>query len=300
MQPADPVIINSIGMKLALIPAGAFVMGSPEGEYGRSDHEGPQHPVEITRSFYLGVFPVKQEEYEKVMGINPSWYSLQESLDQKRLPSDACDQLNLRLALEGLNQDLAGVGTHRLPVENVSWNEAVQFCRRLSARKEERCSGWVYRLPTEAEWEYACRAGTDTGWPSVEFNYGGLLEYHRDENPFLGRTSPVGSYPPNPLGLHDMHGNVREWCADWYDEGYYSKSPRKNPSGPKKGERRVTRGGGWTGVAEACRAAARLGLLPGSHYSDLGFRVSMRVVASKGSRLRSEAVVPFQRANIPR
>jgi formylglycine-generating enzyme required for sulfatase activity len=237
MKPAEPgsVINNSIGMKLTLIPAGSFIMGSPKGE--------------------------SQAEYEEVMGINPSWFSL------RTLSSHLLDLGSLR---EDFRKLLAGVDTGRLPVENVSWNEAAEFCRKLSARLDERRSGRVYHLPTEAEWEFACRAGTQTDWPAVDFNYGGGLEYHRDKNPFPGRTCPVGSYSPNAFGIYDMHGNVREWCADWYDEGYYAKSPEKNPAGPKKGERRVARGGGWAGVPEACRAAACLGLLPGTSLQRLG------------------------------
>ena len=287
MTPAEagPVITNSIGMKLVHIPAGSFVMGSSEAEYGRRAHEGPQHKVTITRPFYLGVFEVTQEEYEELMGINPSWFSLQLDLNQKRVPnefdglSDLLDK-TLNRALAGLHAELAGLDTRRFPIENVSWTEAVGFCRRLSARPQEKRSNRVYHLPTEAEWEFACRAGAHAAWSSWPFNYGGGLEYHRDENPFLQRTCLVGSYPPNAFGLYDMHGNVREWCTDWYDEAYYGKSPKRNPTGPKKGQRRVARGGGWSGVAEACRATARLGLLLGSHYSDLGFRVSMRLVPS--------------------
>ena len=265
MAPPGAVITNSIGMKLALIPPGSFVMGSPEGERGRFDHEGPQHEVEITRPFYLGVFAVTQEEFKRVMGMNPSCFSP-----------------------DGTGKEtVAGLDTRRFPVENVSWNEAVEFCRTLSRLPEEKRSGRTYRLPTEAEWEYACRAGTDTAFHYGNYllgNWGGGLLYMRDESPFLGRTCPVGSYPANAFGLYDMHGNVREWCADWYEEGYYRRSSKKDPAGPKKGQSHVARGGSWFGIDEACRAASRLGFVPGTRSHDLGFRVCVPAVPKKGSR----------------
>ncbi len=177
--PPQKQIVNSIGMKLALIPAGTFLMGSPDSELGRCPDEGPQHEVTISRPFYLSIHPVTQREYQTVMGVNP-----------------ACFMANLFKRNPG----------H--PVEQVSWDEAVDFCQRLSSLAAEKHAGRVYRLPTEAEWEYACRAGTTTPFHfgTSLFSIQANIDYNRN------RTTKVGSYPPNAWGLYDMHGNVWEWC----------------------------------------------------------------------------------------
>ncbi len=223
MEPARE-IINSVGMKLVLVRAGKFLMGSPPDEAGRSDDEY-RHEVEITRPFYIGVYPVTQEEYEKVMGKNPSW-----------LAPEA-----------GGKGKVHGLDTRRFPVEAVSWTEAAEFCRRLSELLEEKQAGHLYRLPTEAEWEYSCR---EEGFSLSPFHFkegGGLLLSSDLANfngnyPYGGgkkgrysaRTTTVGSYPPNSLGLYDLHSNVWEWCQDWYEEDYYrSKEAIKDPAGPR-------------------------------------------------------------------
>jgi len=242
-RPAD-VITNSIGMKLVFISAGEFIMGSAESEMGRYPDE-QQHLVRITRPFCLGAYQVTQAEYEQVMGKNPSHFR----------------------------------GATR-PVETVSWNDAVEFCRKLSARE-----GQTYRLPTEAEWEYACRAATQT-----PFHFGGELN-GREANcagdypygtqitgPSLERTADVGSYPPNPCGLHDMHGNVWEWCQDRYGKHYYAGSPTEDPQGPSSGSYRVRRGGGWDSDAGDCRSANRYYASPGHEGRNLGFRVARSAV----------------------
>jgi uncharacterized protein (TIGR02996 family) len=228
VRPCVPLLTNSIGMQLALILAGRFLMGSPE----RSDDEGPQHEVEISKPFYLGIYQVTQAEYEKVMSTNPSWFS----------------------ATGGGNDKIEGQDTSRFPVECVTWEDANEFCKKLSELPDEQESGRVYRLPTEAEWEYACRGGAASATPfsfgaslsSTQANFNGGYPYGgADKGPFLGRTATVGSYHPNIFGLYDMHGNVWEWCADWYDEDYSQSPAGKDPPGAATGTRRVLRGGSW-------------------------------------------------------
>jgi formylglycine-generating enzyme required for sulfatase activity len=249
--PAAKEIVNSVGMKLVRIPAGKFLMGSPANEEGRQEDEGPQHEVEITRPFYMGVYEVTQEEYEKVMGTNPSHFSA---------GGEGKDQV--------ANQD-----TRRFPVESVSWNDAMEFCHKLSAVPEERAAGRVYRLPTEAEWEYACRGGS----PSSDYFHFGKALRGKGANVAaseLGRTAPVGSYPPNGYGLHDMHGNVWEWCQDW--KGPYPGGLLRDPEGPGYGTRRVRRGGGWHNEPREARSAARCENGPGLRHNCIGFRVVVR------------------------
>jgi formylglycine-generating enzyme required for sulfatase activity len=242
---------NSIGMTFTLIPAGKFVMGSPETEVGRRDHEGPQHEVEITRSFYLGIFPVTQAQYEKVMGRNPAHFNRSHG------------------------------GGHDYPVETVTWSEAEQFCARLSLMPEEEMHGRAYRLPTEAEWEYACRAGTTTAFSCgdkltpKEAHFAAAGVYAKTGG--SGKTAPVGTLPANPWGLHDMHGNVQEWVQDWYDEYYYHDSPNQDPHGPDRGTVRVTRGGCWVMFGSDCRSATRRPHAPDSPSNAIGFRVLLIV-----------------------
>jgi formylglycine-generating enzyme required for sulfatase activity len=158
------------------------------------------------------------------------------------------------------------LNTDRFPVESVSWHDAVAFCDKLSAQPEEKAAGRVYRLPTEAEWEYACRAGTDTpfSWgksaSSRDANFDGNYPYGGAEGPYLKRPCPVGSYKPNPWGLYDMGGNVWQWCHDWYKDDY------------KEG---VLRGGSWYNPGRNCRAACRYRNDPGRRNNDFGFRVAL-------------------------
>jgi formylglycine-generating enzyme required for sulfatase activity len=246
----NPEETNSIGMKLVLIPPGEFQMGSHDGGVD----ETPVHRVRITRPFYLSVYEVTQTEYQRVMSSNPSWFS----------------------STGGGKDDVLGLDTSRYPVEEVSWKDAEEFCRHLSQR-----DGVMYRLPTEAEWEYACRAGTTTA-----FHFGNVLngqEANVDGNypygtsskgPHLKRTTSVGSYSANNFGLFDMHGNVWEWCADWYDESYYGNSPVEDPAGAASGSHRVLRGGSWLSYARRCRSAFRDVNTPDNRYDYLGFRVA--------------------------
>ncbi len=228
-------ITNSIGMKLVLIPAGSFTMGSPVGEVGRKDNETP-HEVTISKSYYLGVYEVTQEQYEKVIGSNPSKF-------------------------KGAKN----------PVENLSWEDAVSFCKKLSEIPKEKAAGRSYRLPTEAEWEYACRAGSTTAYcfgDSAE-----SLEEHAWFGERGGTTHPVGEKKANRWGLYDMHGNVWEWCQDVYETSLSGAAT--DPQGPNEGAYRVFRGGGWVNGAANCRAAYRCPGGPAGLSSVNGFRVAL-------------------------
>jgi len=253
----DKMITNAIGMKLALIPAGQFLMGSPLDEPERDSDEG-QHEVMITKPFYIGVYEVTQRAYERIMTKNPSVF----------------------------HQKNGGSLEH--PVEQVLWGESVEFCKKLSDLPEEKQAGRAYRLPTEAEWEYACRAGTQTVFhfgnrlSSTQANFNGHFPYGgADQGPYLQKTAKVGSYQPNGFGLYDMHGNVAEWCSDWYDPEYYRHSPKEDPQGPPKGVvptgfggfYHVVRGGCWLDEGRGCRAAYRFRLMPSDRYRLVGFRV---------------------------
>jgi formylglycine-generating enzyme len=250
---------NALGMKLVRIPAGKFLMGSPASEAERDDEE-VQHEVAITRPFYLGAHEVTQQQFEQVMGKNPAFFSKRNG----------------------------GGPDH--PVEQVHWKDAGEFCRRLSALAAEKQAGRAYRLPTEAEWEYACRAGTTSAFhtgnalASTQANFNGNHPYGgAAAGPNLRRSAKVGSYPPNAWGLYDMHGNVWEWCQDWYDPNYYKHSPKEDPPGPKAGVLAtgfgndcylVVRGGCWLDEARGCRSAYRFRLMPSDPYRWAGFRVA--------------------------
>jgi len=226
----DPVV-NSVGMVLVPIPAGEFQMGSPESEAGRQGDE-TQHLVRITKAYYLGAYEVTQEQYEKVMGKNLS----HSKGDTK-------------------------------PVENVSWNDAIEFCRKLS--KEE---GVEYRLPTEAEWEYACRAGTTTGY-SFGDNVSQLGEYAWYRNNSDNTTHAVGEKLPNAWGLYDMHGNVGEWCQDWSGD-YGNEKVVIDPTGAASGKYRVCRGGAFAVQPKFVRSADRVSFQPGRSVPFFGFRLA--------------------------
>jgi formylglycine-generating enzyme required for sulfatase activity len=257
---------NSIGMKLVLIPRGKFLMGSPKDEKDRNADEW-QHEVEISRPFYLGVYAVTQKQYKEVMGKNRSCFR----------------------ADGGGKDKVKGLVTDDFPVEQVSWHDAVEFCEKLSQLEKERRAKRTYRLPTEAEWEYACRAGTTTPFhfgkslSSRQANFDGNYPYGKaTKGPYLGRTCAVGSYKPNAFGLYDMHGNVWQWCNDWYDKDYYKDSPEKDPPGADKDPPpgvvrdapRVLRGGSWHWHGIGCRAALRNREDPREWADFIGFRVA--------------------------
>jgi formylglycine-generating enzyme required for sulfatase activity len=255
-----PWLVNSVGMEFTLLPPGEFWMGSPPGEPGRHPDEDPQHRVGLTRPFYLGTMPVTQAQWMQVMGFNPS---------------------SFRKGGNGANR-VEGMDTGSFPVERVSWFDAESFCQTLSELPEERDAGRVYRLPTEAEWEYACRAGTTT-----LFHFGNDLTSDRanvdGSNPegqalrslYLGRTCPVGQYPSNAFGLRDMHGQVWEWCSDWFSDDYYQHSPQRDPVGPTESTRRALRGGGWYYGARIARSAYRYRYEPEARHHDFGLRVAL-------------------------
>jgi len=245
---------NSIGMEFVLIPAGSFMMGSPLEEKGRHEWEGPIHIVHITHPFYLGVCPVTQEQYLQIVGKNPSFFT----------------------------RTHGGGPDH--PVEQVSWDDAMAFCDKLTQLPAETVECRIYRLPTEAEWEYACRSGTSTPYyfgetvTLQEVHFFGLnASTYSKVVSTAGKTEKVGSHPGNPRGLFDMHGNVLEWCNDWWSEEYYADSPEIDPTGPDQGWHRVVRGGSFSQFAADCRSAARLGRAPASRLNTVGFRVAITV-----------------------
>lgn len=256
-KPRPRIITNSLEMKFAFLPAGKFRMGSPDGEKGRDSNEGPAHEVEITAPFYIGVHEVTQSEFAQVMGRNTSSFSFE----------------------RGNQERLKGVkNTLKFPVDSVTWTEANEFCLKLNDRIQERNAARVYRLPTEAEWEYACRAGTTTATSfgdslgPKQANFNGEQPYgEAPVGPNLDRTSVVGSYPSNDFGLHDMHGNLYEWCQDIF--GPYPAKGVKDPMGPEEGDYRVLRGGSWHQAGQHCRSASRLPAEPSRQEWYIGFRV---------------------------
>ena len=219
---------NSIGMKLVLIHPGSFTMGSPVREIGREEYE-PQHEVTLTKSYFLGAYEVTQDQYQKVMGRNPSYF-------------------------KGAKN----------PVESVSWEDAVSFCKKLSKMPEEKAAGRSYRLPTEAEWEYACRAGSTKSYSFGE-TAESLGEYAWFEENSERKTHPVGEKKPNRWGLYDMHGNVWDYCQDVEDH----VGPMEEYVG------RMSRGGSWTFAATACRSASRRSTDLTFRAPFLGFRIAL-------------------------
>ena len=256
-------LTNSIGMKLVLIPKGTFTMGSPETEVGRDefggDHDETQHTVTISRDFYLGITEVTQGQYEKVMGSNPSRFQ----------GPDAAWQLGRKGEF---------VDTTNYPVEFVNWYDAVAFCTKLSELPEELAAGRQYRLPTEAEWEYACRAGSTSKY-SFGDDVDMLGQYawftvDPEEYENMAILHEVARLRPNAFGLFDMHGNVAEWCNDW--AGRYSTDPVTDPSGPSDGQSKVFRGGSFGDLAWGdIRSAARGGLTPTFNSQLTGLRVAL-------------------------
>jgi uncharacterized protein (TIGR02996 family) len=285
-EPANPVLTNRVGMRFRLVPPGRFLMGAPDDEVGSTDDERPRHEVTLTRPLWLSETPVTQAQYEAVTGRNPSHFSRS---------GDGKDEVR--------NQD-----TSDFPVENVSSDEAMEFCDMLSER-DAPALGRRYRLPSEAEWEYGCRAGPTSYSP---FHFGPVLDdSHTQANfdgraphgsarqsPCLRRTCPVRRYPPNAFGLFDLHGNVEEWCADWSDDGYYAVSPKDDPPGPPEptlSRDRVPRGGCWGSHAVDCRSACRnaVSARRTRYRSDtVGFRAAL-VVSAPFDRKRGEGQVSY-------
>jgi formylglycine-generating enzyme required for sulfatase activity len=244
-------------VQMILIEGGTFIMGSPFGEHDRDFDEMP-HNVTVS-SFYMGVFEITQEEYRSVMRRNPSFF-------------------------KGRN----------LPVETITWYDAIEYCNRLSKKEgltpvysingtnvtwDRSANG--YRLPTEAEWEYAARAGTITPFSTGEnietsqANFNGRFPYNNSlPGVFLETTTEVGSFPPNTWGLYDMHGNVFEMCWDWFDYYTRNEAVRIDPAGPAAGNHRIIRGGSWANGGNVLRSAYRGITFPGLGNDRIGFRIA--------------------------
>jgi formylglycine-generating enzyme required for sulfatase activity len=225
---------NFEDIEFVYIPPGKFKMGAQSYEAGCNLDEIPLHRVEITKGFWLGRYEVTQEQWQKIMESNPSHFKHDKNL----------------------------------PVEMISWFDVEEFIKKLNSKSEEG-----FRLPTEAEWEYACRAGTST-----TFWFGDdrkELEQHGWFGKGDGATHPVGQKKPNPWGLYDMYGNVWEWCSDWYDARYYLQSPEKDPRGPSKGTLKAKKSGCWRQYADSCRSASRFPRPPTYKSPYMGFRLAI-------------------------
>jgi formylglycine-generating enzyme required for sulfatase activity len=231
---------DGVGLPLCYIPPGSFVMGSPPDEEGLDKDETPQHQVTFARGFYMGSCLITQAQWKIVMATKPSHFHADDR-----------------------------------PVEMVSWEDCTTFCRVLREKTGER-----FRLPTEAEWEYACRAGSVTPFHFGETISAEQANYYAEdtygdgqEGIYREQTTPVASFPSNAWGLFDMHGNVYEWCSDWYHPRTYSESEDTDPEGPRQGTQRVIRGGAWSEGPALCRAASRDKCAPGYRVALIGFRV---------------------------
>ena len=260
---------NSVAMRFVLIPPGKFKMGSADSaaevrakcigvtanpDWAEDEH--PAHKVELSRAFYMSIYEVTGKQLESV-APRPAETKEEKTANSRRRRGDSRAK-------------------SPVPALNVWWDEAVTFCEELSKREDR-----TYRLPTEAEWEYACRAGTTAPFSFGEtiytnqVNYDGSFAYgdKGEAAPRKARRgpSPVGLFPPNPWGLHDMHGNVWEWCSDWY--GKYSDKSQKDPIGPSSGTGRVVRGGCWYNSPAVCRSAKRSSNAPCGSVNSVGFRV---------------------------
>jgi len=303
-----PVFENSLGMKFVLVPAGEFMMGSdetpdslktdypqyPPERFLQLGDEAPGHKVRITKPFFLGQHEVtvgQFREFLKASGYVPEsivdgtgGYGYNKDYDPSKTTR--------RDAFEGRNPTYSWSNpgfhqTDRSPVLNVSWNDAVSMARWLSEKEHRK-----YRLPTEAEWEYACRAGSRTRYfngndpngltqvanvfdADAEVYWKNWGAYALREHDGYGFTAPVGSYSPNAFGLHDMLGNAWEWVSDWYSEDYYAKSPTVNPQGPDSGQVKVRRGGSWHTWSFYARCSFRNWNTPTTRYTLVGMRLLM-------------------------
>jgi formylglycine-generating enzyme required for sulfatase activity len=237
-------------MDMIWCPPGTFTMGSPTTEAGRGSNE-TEHNVSLSRGFYLGKYEVTQAQYEAVTGTNPSQFN--------------------------------ATGNGNRPVEKVNWTEAVAFCTQLTTQEQAAGrlpAGWAYVLPTESQWEYACRAGTTTAYSwgatiassNANYNWDGGAN---DGNDFK-QTRDVGQFSANPWGFFDMHGNVWEWTADRFWATYPTGNPVVDPTRPASGTGRVTRGGSWVSDGTGLRSARRHYYQPGARYNPLGFRVGFQ------------------------
>ena len=306
-------ITNSIGMNLNLIPAGEFMMGSSisadevaerfahrDSKFFANEH--PQHRVRIIQSFYIGTHEVTVGQYRRF--VDATGYVTEPESDG--YGGEGWNESENKLKGRDPKYYWSNTGwqqTDLHPVVNVTWNDAVAFCDWLSAKEDAR-----YRLPTEAEWEYACRAGTTTllysgNQPESLARVGNAADRTLREKLYPDReisdemstdgmafTAPVGRFEPNRFGLYDMHGNVYEWCNDWYNEKYYGISPDVDPSGPTSGSARVLRGGSWMSAALFARSAYRRRWTPHAPDDIIGFRV-VRVAETSSNGAKVEFTV---------
>lgn len=245
--------INSLNTPFVRITAASFLQGAVTFDSLARENEKPAHLVDV-ESYYISVYPITQEEYRSVMHINPSYFS-------------ACGKGK---------EYVSNMETNQFPVESVSWDDAMEYCKRLSAFPSEKESKRCYRLPTESEWEYACRAGQETVFAggnsltSYDANIDGHYPYNSEIiGDTLYRPCPVGAYKPNKFGLYDMHGNVWEWCQDIY-------KPYNSDIAPND-DARVMRGGSWNCYSRFCRASYRCIANRHSHFYDCGFRIVCEV-----------------------
>ena len=240
----EPICIGT--MEFKYIPPGVFWMGSPDDEQCRS-YDEIRHRVRLTRGYYMMTTPVTQGQWESLMKENPSWFKERGS---------------------------------KLPVETVSWEDCQKFIQKMN----QQFGLYQFRLPTEAEWEYACRAGTETAFytgnclETTQANFDGDYPFAGcPKGEFRGRTTPVKTFPPNPWGLYDMHGNVMEWMQDWYS--HYSVLTKENDiKGPETGVNKVIRGGSWYNNASMCRSAFRCDFNPNSRSDAIGLRLILNVI----------------------
>jgi formylglycine-generating enzyme required for sulfatase activity len=241
----------TVAMDMLWVPAGSFTMGSPTTEAGRQADREDEHNVSLTQGFYLGKYEVTQAQYEAVIGTNPSEFN--------------------------------ATGNGNRPVEKVNWTEAVAFCTQLTTQEQAAGrlpAGWAYVLPTESQWEYACRAGTTSAYSwgatiassNANYNWDGGAN---DGNDFK-QTRDVGQYTANPWGFFDMHGNVWEWTANWYQAPYPTGNLVIDPIGPATGSTRVYRGGSENNAGPVLRSARRENDPPSTRNHHIGFRVGFQ------------------------
>lgn len=302
---AKSLNIKSLKYKFRYCPAGTFMMGSPEDEEGRRDNE-TQREVTLTNGFWMLETEVTQAMWESAMGENPSWFSSDMGkvlkarvadagkLNRDGLAAIAVSALKARgvevgelsedaladfAVLAASTLEVSDIDTSNFPVEMVSWEDCQKFIEKLNADGYAP-KGWKFRLPSEAEWEYACRAGTRTpySWGTElngdEANCDGRYPYGTStKGKCLDRPTEVGGYASNAWGLFDMHGNVFEWCSDWY--GACDALDRTDPTGPPKGSFRVLRGGSWRHGAKSCRSACRCDGAPAHRSYCNGVRIAL-------------------------
>jgi formylglycine-generating enzyme required for sulfatase activity len=288
-------------MKLTLIPSGEFMMGSKEsaeetaaffnttygennltGDFFKDEH--PQHRIRITKPFYLGTYHVTRGQFRQFVA-DTSYKTDAEKGAKSGAWGWGPDKKEFGFNEKYSWRNAGFEQSDEHPVVNVSWNDAVEYCKWLS-KKENK----TYRLPTEAEWEYACRAGTTTRYssgddPETLAKIGNVADatfkanfpdwkYTIKANDGFVFTSAVGSFKPNAFGLYDMHGNACQWCADWYGPEYYAAAPVADPAGPDSGDKRVLRGGSWVDGPFFSRSAKRYWNSPGIRLNFTGFRVA--------------------------